>query len=99
MKKISQVLVLSMVFYSCVYPEQEAAMAAAKKKADEAHCKADFAMSILENGMNTMQLATQVGLKKQVDNFNKMQSDSTISCDSLKKAWDNLSDLTSKKSQ
>jgi hypothetical protein len=99
MKKVLQVLVLSLVFSSCVYPEQEAAMAAAKKKADEAHCKADLAMSILENGMNTMQLATQVGLKKQVDNFNKMQSDSTISCDSLKKAWDNLSELALSKSK
>jgi PBP1b-binding outer membrane lipoprotein LpoB len=99
MKRILQVLVLAMVFSSCVYPEQEAALAAAKKKQEEAHCKLDLAKSILENGMNTMQLATQVGLKKQVDNFNKMQSDSNISCDSLKKACDNLSDLTSKKSQ
>jgi uncharacterized protein YaaN involved in tellurite resistance len=99
MKKILQILVIAIVFSSCVYPEKEAAMAAAKKKQEEAHCKVDLTKSILENGMNIMLLANQVGLKKQVDNFNKMQSDSTISCDSLKKAWDNLSDLTSKKSQ
>ena len=99
MKRILQVLVLAMVFSSCVYPEQEAAMAAAKKKQEEAHCKVDLAKSILENGMNIMLLANQVGLKKQVDNFNKIQSDSTISCDSIKKAWDNLSELALSKSK
>jgi uncharacterized protein YaaN involved in tellurite resistance len=99
MKKILQVLVMAIVFSSCVYPEQEAALAAAKKKQEEAHCKLDLAKSILENGTNIMLLANQVGLKKQVDNFNKMQSDSTISCDSLKKTWDNLTELALSKSK
>jgi uncharacterized protein YaaN involved in tellurite resistance len=92
MKRILQVLILALVFSSCVYPEQEAAMAAAKKNSDEAHCKLDLAKEVLE-GTNIILLANQVGLKKQVDNFNKMQSDSTISCDSLKKTWNNLKEL------
>jgi hypothetical protein len=99
MKRILQVLVLAMVFSSCVYPEQEAALAAAKKKQEEAHCKLEQTKLVLESGMNIMTLAKQVGLKKEVDNYNKIQSDSTISCDSIKKAWNNLSELALSKSK
>lgn len=98
MKKITQVLVITILLSSCVYPEQEAALANNKQKSDEARCKMEQSKFVLEYGMNIMILAEQKGLKKQVDNYNKIQTDSTISCDSIIKAWDNLSDLVSKKS-
>jgi hypothetical protein len=81
--------------FGCSTPELEAAL----KKGEEAKCKADQINEITENGMNTMILASKIGLKKELTEFQKIQSDTTVSCDSLKYAWNRFSDLVHEKSK
>lgn len=80
---------------SCSSPELESS----KKKLGEIQCKAEVSKEILENGVNQMALGQKLGLQKELDVFNHIQSDSTVSCDSLKKAWRSFSDLVYEKSK
>lgn len=60
------------------------------KKLQEAECKADFSMMLLENTMNIQALLIEEGFKKDLDAFRKLQNDTLITCDSIKSAWDHL---------
>lgn len=61
------------------------------KKLEEAKCKADFGIMLLENTMNTQALLINEGFKKDLDAFYELRKDTLITCDSIKAAWDNLS--------
>jgi hypothetical protein len=61
------------------------------KKLEEAKCKADFGKFLLENSMNTQARLINEGFQKDVDAFYEMRKDTLITCDSIQKAWDNLS--------
>jgi hypothetical protein len=82
-------------FASCTNPEVKNA----ESKLKDSQCKADFSKFLLESGMNTMALSKVVGMDKELNDFNQLQSDTTISCDSLMSAWDSFSNLVLKKSQ
>ena len=86
---------LCFLLFSCSNPGLDAA----KKKLEESNCKLEQSMEILENGTNTMLMAKEIGLEKELDAFNKLQADTTISCDSLKNAWHHFSDLVYQKSK
>jgi hypothetical protein len=60
------------------------------KKLEEAKCKADFGMMLLENTMNTQARLIREGYQEDLDAFNELRKDTLISCDSIKIAWDNL---------
>jgi uncharacterized lipoprotein NlpE involved in copper resistance len=61
------------------------------KKLEESKCKVDFSMHLLENTMNTQARLINKGFKKDLDAFHELQKDTLITCDSIHKAWDNLS--------
>jgi hypothetical protein len=94
-KKQLSVLSFTIFLFSCSTPELDSA----KKKLEESKCKVEHAQFVLENGMNTMLLAKKLGLEKELENYNKIQTDSTISCDSIERAWKNISDLVYEKSK
>jgi len=60
------------------------------KKLEEAKCKADFGIMLLENTMNTQARLINEGYKKDLDAFYELRQDTLITCDSIKTAWDNL---------
>lgn len=84
-----------MFILGCSNPELDAAI----KRGEDLKCKAEQISEISQNGTNTMLLATKIGLKKELEEFNKIQSDTTVSCDSLKNAWYRFSDLVYQKSK
>ena len=86
---------LCIVSFSCSNPELDAA----KKKLEESKCRLEKSQEILENGTNQMLLAKKIGLDKELEAFNKVQADTTISCDSLTNAWNHFSDLVYQKSK
>lgn len=94
MKKTIKILALSILLFSCSNPELEKQ----EKKYEESKCKVEFSKSLSDHGINTMVLAERVGMKKDLDSFMKLQSDSTITCDSLKNAWSKFQDDVNKKS-
>ncbi len=63
-------------------------------KLAEAKCRSEFLKS-LDNSINTMLLLQQEH-KAELEAYQKLQSDSTVSCDSLKNEWRRLTDLPSK---
>ena len=64
-------------------------------KLEEAKCRSEFSKSLLDNSMNTMLLLQQEH-KSELEAFQKLQADTTVSCDSLKNEWRKLTDLPSK---
>lgn len=67
-----------------------------EKKSEELKCKADFGMFLLDNSMNIQVLLKQKGFEKELDEFMKMQNDTTVSCEQLKNKWTELSDKATK---
>lgn len=92
---IKFILLISFIFSACSNPELEKA----KIELEEAKCRTEHVKFILENGTNTMLLAKTIGLDKELRIYQELQTDTTITCDSLKKAWSNFSDLVYKKSK
>ena len=70
-----------------------------KEKQKELDCKAEFSKSLVDYGTNTMLLGEKVVLKKELDAFNKIQNDTTASCDSIKKSWERFQKLVENKSK
>ncbi len=66
-----------------------------KAISEDSKCKADFAGWLVDNGTNIMVLGNRLGLRKELEKFNKLQGDSTITCDSLKNAFSLYSDVVS----
>lgn len=95
MKSFFKVLAIVVVLFSCSNPELDAA----KKKQKEGECLLALKRNILDNGTNVIALAQKIGLEKELNEFNKLQSDSTISCDSLRNSWNRFSDLVYEKSK
>jgi hypothetical protein len=96
--KVLKIISITFIFSlinSCSNPELEAA----QKKQEEIDCKVEFSKLLLENSLNIEVLAGKVGLQKEIDDFHKLQSDSTVSCDSIKNTWNRLSDLVLEKSE
>jgi hypothetical protein len=90
MKK-NLVLILGVVLLnSCQSVEEKKKADDLAAKAEEAKCRADFSKQIYQYGMNKMEMGLTVGMTKEIDDFQKMQSDSTAKCADLKKAWEEL---------
>ena len=90
MKK-TLVLILGVVLLnSCQSVEEKKKADELAAKAEEAKCRADFSKQVYEYGMNATALALELGMKKELDEFQKMQDDSTAKCVDLKKAWEEL---------
>lgn len=88
MKSFIKISILSLLIFSCKNNEVKKQ----ESKLEESKCRYELIQFINENGMNTMALAQSIGMKKEVDDFFKLESDTTITCDSLQKAWNKLSD-------
>lgn len=95
MKFINLLFATSAMLFACSNPEQEKLQA----KVDETDCKADFLEQNLKTGMNTILLGQSYGLDKAYDDWNKASTDTTISCDSLKAAWEKYANIVHEKSK
>jgi hypothetical protein len=84
--------VFALTFSSCGNPELEKLEAMQK----ESSCKAEWAKDWVESSGNITSLGVQKGFKNELENFNKLINDSTITCDSLKNKWTELSDEITK---
>jgi hypothetical protein len=90
MKK-TLVLILGVVLLnSCQSVEEKKKADDLAAKAEEAKCRADFSHQIYQYGMNKMEMGLRVGMNKEIDDFQKMQSDTIAKCADLKKAWEEL---------
>jgi hypothetical protein len=96
MKKSSLIIPIafSLLFFACSDPEVEKQEALLK----EITCKKDLLISISENSDNTFALALKIGMKKELEQFMAIESDTTVSCDSLQTAWSNFQDAVLSKS-
>lgn len=90
MKKTFVLLLGVVILNSCVSTEEKKKVDELAAKAEEAKCRADFSKQIYQYGMNKMEMGLRVGMKKELDDFQKMQSDSTVKCADLKKTWEEL---------
>lgn len=93
MKNLVFVSVLSLVLFSCKNPELEKHQAALK----EATCRMELSKRVSDSH-NTIALAVELGMQKDLEAFQKLQQDSTITCDSLESAWTSFTDKLHKKS-
>ena len=93
MKNLVVVSVLSLVLFSCKNPELEKH----QNMLNEAKCKAEIAKTVSDSH-NTIALAVELGMQKDLEAFQKLQEDSTITCDSLESAWTLFTDKLHKKS-
>lgn len=84
-----------MLLTNCANPELDKL----KEKQKEIDCKAEFSKSLVDHGTNTMLLGTKVGLQNELDEFHKIQSDSTASCDSIRNSWERFQKLVEEKSK
>ena len=93
MKKILlSYFVFALTFSSCGNPELERLEA----KQKESSCKTDWLAEWVETSGNTTALGVEKGFKNELEKFNKLINDSTITCDSLKNKWYELRDKISK---
>jgi hypothetical protein len=92
MKNLVKFTVLSLVLFSCKDPELE------KQKAElkESSCRLEVAHTVSESPA-IIELGVKVGMKQEIEDFMKLEEDSTITCDSLKLAWSTLTDKIQKK--
>lgn len=90
MKKTLVLLLGVILLNSCQSVEEKKKADELAAKAEEAKCRADFSKQVYDYGMNKMEMGLRVGMKKELDEFQKMQSDSTVKCADLKKAWEEL---------
>ena len=93
MKKILlSYFIFILAFSSCGNPELERLEAMQK----ESSCKAEWAKDWVESSGNITSLGVQKGFKNELEKFNTLINDSTITCDSLKNKWRELSDEITK---
>jgi len=99
MKKIfiiNLTILISILFLSnCSNPELDSL----KQKQKELDCKAELSKQISDYGINTMVLGKELGLQKELDEFDKIHNDSTASCDSIKNSWERFQKLVDDKSK
>jgi hypothetical protein len=94
MKKILILGMFSLIlFTSCKNEELEKS----EKKGEELKCKAEFIQSLIGNSENIIVLGNQSGLKNEYEEYLKIQSDSTKTCEEIKKAWEDYTNLVDKK--
>lgn len=92
MKKISLTYPFCfLILVSCGNPELEKQEA----KLKEINCKTEWLVDWQNNSTNITTLGLQKGFKEELENFNKLINDSTVTCDSLKYKWNELSDKIS----
>ena len=90
MKKTFVLLLGVVLLNSCVSTEEKKKADALDEKVKEMKCRADFSKELYDYGMNAMLLAKEVGLSKELDEFNTLAADSTVNCADRKKAWEEL---------
>ncbi len=96
MKKIILLIVCPiMLLTNCSNPELDKA----KEKQKESACKAEFSKTLVDHGTNTMLLGKELGLQKELDEFDKIHNDSTASCDSIRNSWERFQKSVEEKSK
>ena len=90
MKKTFVLLLGVVLLNSCQSIDEKKKADALEEKAKEMKCRADFSKQLYEYGINKSLLAKEVGLSKELDEFDKLAADSTVSCADRKKAWEEL---------
>ena len=95
MKKLLFIVFPVVLLTNCSNPELDKA----KENQKEAECRAEFSKQISDYGINTMVLGKELGLQKELDEFDKIHNDSTASCDSIKNSWDRFQKLVDDKSK
>jgi hypothetical protein len=95
MKKLLFMVFPVVLLTNCSNPELDKA----KEKQKEAECRAEFSKQISDYGINTMVLGKELGLQKELDEFDKIHNDSTASCDSIKNSWERFQKLVEEKSK
>ena len=95
MKKILTLVLFSIFLISC----KDEKLEKLEKKSEELKCKADFMTSLIGNSENTIILGNSVGLKKEYENYMKIQADTTKTCQEIQDAWSKYSDLVYQKTK
>jgi|LakMenE18May11ns_1017448.scaffolds.fasta_scaffold7551142_1 hypothetical protein len=90
MKKIGLFSLCFASFVACENPELKEKQA----KLNEMKCKTDFVLDLSANTSSTQALLISKGFENELTAFWKLQSDTLVSCDSLRNAWKTLSDRT-----
>ncbi len=94
MKNLVVVSVLSLALFSCKNPELEKQ----QNMLNEAKCKAEIAKTVSDSP-NILRLAVTVGMKEDLEAFQKLQEDSTVTCDSLNIVWSSLTNVILERSE
>ena len=95
MKKLFYLLFVLPVLFSCENPK----LAAAEENLKEIKCKNEQVIFRLNHSLNTRLLGEKLGLQKELNEFTKIESDSTASCDSIKNSWSRFVELVHEKSK
>ena len=95
MKKAFKLALFSLIFLASCKDEK---LENLEKKGEELKCKSEFIQSLIGNSENIIVLGNSVGLKKEYNEYLKIQSDSTKTCEEIKNAWQTYSSLVEKKS-
>ena len=90
MKKTLVLLLGVILLNSCQSIEEKKKADELAAKAEEAKCRADFSKQVYEYGTNQMKMGLEVGMKKDIEDFQKLWDDSTKSCADLKKIYEEL---------
>ena len=93
-KKIKITLMSFLLISSCETPEVKEA----KKNEKESNCKFELSKEILEAD-NITALSLTLGLEKENEELIKVMQDTTVTCDSLQRTWDNFKTLVFEKSE
>lgn len=92
--KIKITLISFLLISSCETPDVKQA----KKNEEESHCKFELSKEILESD-NITALSLELGLKKENEELIKVMQDTTVTCDSLQRTWENFKTLVFKESE
>lgn len=91
--KNSIIFVCTGLLFACSNPEMDKL----QQKLDESKCRVEFSNYLLENGIIITNGLKENGFGSELDQFEKMQRDTTVTCEQLKAEWDKLSNKLSSK--
>jgi len=92
MKKVIFLIAVSFAIISCSdsgsQSKTQTKLQKEEMKLEELKCRAEFSKQLLDYENTTIMVASE--LPKEFKEFQKLQTDSTVTCDSLKNTWENL---------
>jgi len=92
--KLVTLMLLAIIVWSC----KDEKLEALEKKTQEATCKTEFMLSLIDNSENTIVLGNQLGLEHEYEAYLKVQADTSATCKEVRNKWSEYSDLVYKKS-